>query len=237
MSTTATETQPCTKCGTEYPPDEFPKASSTYKLKDGTKRTRHYRLSYCFDCKRKQVNASAKTRRSSQPGYHTEWRKKNPELAKAKDDRYNRSEKGKAARRRYNRSPKGIRAYRRHARKKRMKERQERQMLAAALPAAVVRPYLSRMLREFQEPANNLAFGPGSHKGYDDLAELVGVHRDTLRHIDDGSRKQVTIEVADKLALHADFTLDELTDRAREWAMLTGDRWPKGYHGRAGISS
>jgi hypothetical protein len=39
----------------------------------------------------------------------------------------------------------------------------------------------------------------------------------------------VTVDVADRVCQHADFTLEELTERALEWAEVTGDPWPFGY--------
>lgn len=244
MTTQASEIQTCTKCGFEKAPEDFPKVKSTYRLKDGIKRVREYRLRYCKDCKRKQDTAKSARRRREQPDYQRQWRERNPDKVKAQQDKYNHSPGGKAARAKYAKTEKSKAAHQRYRQSRRgqatrrrahrKKAKLKRLALSANLPAEVVRPFLERLLLEYKTPATSLAVGEPPSKGYGELAVATGVHRDTIRHIMDGTRKGVAIEVIDKLALHADFTLEELTDRTREWAMLTGDRWPVGYHGRSG---
>lgn len=61
------------------------------------------------------------------------------------------------------------------------------------------------------------------------MADWTGVDEALMFRILDGKKKSVALDTADRLATHADFTLEEIYDRAAEWALLTGDKWPKGY--------
>jgi hypothetical protein len=78
---------------------------------------------------------------------------------------------------------------------------------------------------------------PGGEKGakskegpYKVLAEIVDISPDVLHDIANKKRlRSVSVENADKLAMHGDFSLDELYERAEEWAVLTGNDWPDGY--------
>lgn len=117
------------------------------------------------------------------------------------------------------------------------RERELRE-LAAPLPVEVVLPYLHGMLglRALEaDPAGNMGLCPKMREtdaryGINRLAAEAGINpRSLSRIMDDPACKSAALNVCDRLAMVGDFTLEELTDRAREWALLTGDPWPYGY--------
>jgi hypothetical protein len=85
------------------------------------------------------------------------------------------------------------------------------------IPTAVVKPFLDRMVA--------LA---GSRRA---LAAIIGVPERTLYAISHEERKGIRQATVDRLSVHGEFTLQEVLDRAKEWALLTGDPWPHGYEG------
>lgn len=174
-------------------------------------RGKTYRRRVCNVCERKrhrtpEARAAASARKARFRARHAEElreaeRQRNGQPARvASRKKYEQTEKGKAAQRRYK------------ARRKRM--------AVARLPYEVCAPYFERLLRymkaEYPDDALEV------------LAEWAGCPRDQLYRYTAGLRSSVPQEVMDALSLEADFTLDELIDRAREWALLTGDSWPMG---------
>lgn len=178
---------------------------------------------------RAKYNASEKGRAA---------RKRYQESAKGKKTitEYRESEGYKEHKRKYERSAKGKKKRRNW--EQRQREIQRRRLIAN-LPVAVVKPYVERVLREFGIPADSLARGLPSVKGekmddvqdqgHREMARALGVGEDTIRNVLRGRNKSVSLSFCDKLCAFADFSLEELTDRAEEWAFLTGDSWPMGY--------
>lgn len=223
MSAVLEATRTCKKCGALKPLSEYPWAQRTNK--DGSKS--RYRLRHCKDCERKKRREWRKRNAEDRRRYERQWRRQNPERAKAHDDKYNHSAKGRAARKRYEKTEKGKAAQRRY--KQRIKH------LTADLPIEVVRPYVLRMIKEAD--AERVSGGKMGARGRDGavakLAEIVGIPKHRLSDIAYKKRlKSVSVEDADILAMHGDFTLTELYERAEEWALLTGSKWPEGYHQR-----
>lgn len=117
--------------------------------------------------------------------------------------------------------------------------------LMAPIPAPVLARFLYPMLADAaltveDAPAEDvaaLAAGrrPESGKmwGIGRIARRTGVAERSLNRVLEATYKSVELEIADKLAAAGDFTLNELTDAAREWALLAGDPWPLGYRGVA----
>lgn len=112
----------------------------------------------------------------------------------------------KAARRRYRQTLKGKQADKRTKKKAQAK-------LKARIPTPVIQPFVEQMVRR-----------AGTLRA---VAEATGVHERRLREILRGRTKSVSIPICDSLSLHAEFTLQELVERAEEWALLTGNSWPR----------
>jgi hypothetical protein len=129
--------------------------------------------------------------------------------------RYSRSPAGKATAARYEGSPRAL------ARRRRWRKRR-RQWATHNLPVEVIQPFLARALHE---------------RSYLQIAEVTGVHDRNLRRYMRGEVKSVPQAEADKLCTIIDATLDELVLRAREWAELTGSKWPTGYHPRQVVAA
>jgi hypothetical protein len=116
----------------------------------------------------------------------------------------------------------------------------------ARLPREPVMPYLEWMVRiahqqvEDERSAGVVYSDTPRHprgaqgdtlKGYTRLAEWMGIDESTVRKLFTGRAATVSQYAIDGLACRpeAEFTLYEVLDRAREWAVLTGDSWPFGY--------
>lgn len=169
-------------------------------------------------------------------------RKKDPEKAKAAKRKYAHTEKGRRTRQAYRRSEKGRQIARNYAQSERGMAAQRRgeeayreklRGLTAALPIEVVRPFVQRMVIEAE--AEYISSGTRSATdgkgGYAILAKLIGIPKHRLRDIAKKKHlKSVNVKDADRLAMYGDFSLSELYERAEEWALLTGSKWPKGYH-------
>lgn len=227
----------CTKCERALPlvdPDtrqpNFKWVTSTYVLKStGEKKVRHYQLRYCMDCLREQTRLKSARRRREQPEYAKNWRDKNPDKVQATARRYNGSDKGKARHRRYNKSEKGKAAVARYRSKPRVKasrratdrryQRRKRAEWRANIPMAVVQPYVERVVRDMRTRGNTV----------EEICEVVGISKHVLEKVQQGRGRSVAQDFCDALALHGDFTLEEMYERAKEWALLTGDPWPVGY--------
>jgi hypothetical protein len=66
-----------------------------------------------------------------------------------------------------------------------------------------------------------------------ELARRLEVNEDYISDMRRGKKKRVTLDFVDRLAIHQGlFDLDEIRDRSREWAQLTGARWPEDYQPR-----
>lgn len=214
----------CKKCGRTKRIGLFPWAQRTNK--DGSKSK--YRLHHCKVCERKKRREWRRRNAEDRRAYERQWRKDNPQRAKAHDDKYNHSKKGRIVRKRYEGTNKGKAAQRRY--KQRIKH------LTADLPIEVVRPFVLRMIQVAD--AEHVSGGRMGAKSRDGavatLAEIVGIPKHRVYDIAYRKRlKSVNIEDADRLAMHGDFTLTELYDRAEEWALLSGSSWPQGYRKKA----
>ena len=101
----------------------------------------------------------------------------------------------------------------------------EEKAFSASIPVAVFRPYLEIALRQcsLYESAGGL--------GYSTLAGWTDVDERVFSRIMSESEEvyAISIDAVDRVCQKFDFTLDELTHRAFEWAELTGDPWPFGY--------
>lgn len=211
----------CKKCRRKKRIGLFPWAQRTNK--DGSKS--RYRLRHCQACERKKRKKWRREHAEERRAYERQWRKDNPKRAKKHDDKYNHSVKGRRARKRYEKTEKGRAAHARY--------RARLKLLTADLPIEVVRPYLLRMLNEAN--ANYVSGGrigaKSTEGGTAKLAEIVGIPKHRLHDIAHKQRlKSVSVDDCDRLAMHGDFSLVELYVRAEEWAALTGNNWPEGYH-------
>lgn len=119
--------------------------------------------------------------------------------------------------------------------------------IVAPLPAVAIRPLLVTVLAQC---APHTIDGLSSDqeqllrrwlKGqYNEGDQLIGVGRlSTISGVPERSifrmfqadAASMTLDLADRLFMHTDYTLDDLVDIASEWAMLTSDPWPIGYRG------
>lgn len=101
---------------------------------------------------------------------------------------------------------------------RRQPERLRELELVANLPVIVVQPYVEELLRR--------------HENLRALSQHAKVQERELRRILKSQKQQVGLRTCDLLSVIGDFTLDELAERAREWADLTGNEWPIGFHPR-----
>jgi hypothetical protein len=125
--------------------------------------------------------------------------------------RNNHLPSSKAARRRYRKTKKGKRTGRRskiRARRKALR------LLTAPVPVEIIQPYLTRLLETRTQRGLELE---------------TGVSARTQHAILKGERRGATLETLDGLAQTGEFTVEEIYDRAKEWAFLTKDSWPDGY--------
>ena len=168
---------------------------------------REYLLSYCRECGRE---ARRKTRAKNPDIYRENtqrWRAKNPEGRKRLDRRYNSTDAG---RRRLKRA-----------------ERLSRILAVAPIPTPVVKPFVEQACRELARFAGDNV--KGEIPGQTQLAEATGVNQRRIYDILNNKSRSVSIDIADALCTEIGTSLPELVERAREWAVLTGDPWPHGY--------
>lgn len=234
------------KCGRRWPwtAEYWP----TYKRNGETRL-----LGTCRECLRKKQRERARANPEQVRARKQRWRERNPGAEHEHVKKYNITEKGRERTRRYNNSdqgrrvkeewlqtPEGKRSRRRAIRNYSAKMKRARQLArlkaTAAIPNAVVRPYVLAMLRRI---AVDLPEGRPDQKwtGIGELSTSTGVSDKQLRRILNETQKMVELDVCDRLSLCEDFTLEELSQRAEEWATLTGDDWPIGYHKRGGFTS
>lgn len=234
----------CRRCGRGWPrtSEFFP----SYR-RAGVKKL----LGTCRECERARQRQLREENPEAVRARKERWRQRNPGAEAEHQKRYNDSEKGKASKRRYAQTEKGQAATRRYRRTKKgrrmlqrarrngLKRRQalrerERMELEAAIPGPVLLPFIQEMLHDVRvsvgAPPENFR---GKYWGIGVLEARTGVSARLLALILDGKKRSVTLEICDRLQLQSDFTLGELTDRAREWALLTGDPWPRGYTGQS----
>lgn len=143
-------------------------------------------------------------------------RTEDPEGARQRDKEHRKTDSYQRAQTRYRAKPK---ARRKDGARVRRYRRRQRLIQMANIPVPVIRPFVAVMAKDVG--------------GQRELARRTGVHERLIWAIIKEERKGMTIDTCDKLAVYSGlFTLDELAERAREWAQLTGDRWPVGYHPR-----
>lgn len=159
------------------------------------------------------------------------------------DREYRKSERGKASTQRYRETPAGRRAeakarrnrklkLKRERREKRKQRELEQKKLTANIPSPVLKPYIEKLLREFGIPLDSPEVRQRGTMGLQALADAVDVDATVLRRVLKGQSRSVEIHTVDQISTYADFSLDELVERAEEWALLTGDPWPKGYYSK-----
>lgn len=97
--------------------------------------------------------------------------------------------------------------------------------LRTGIPVEVFKPYLEWVLTSCKQHTRT------GEPGISVLAEWTDIDDRVFSRVLTGYEGvyTVTVDVADRVCQHADFTLDELTERALEWADVTGDPWPFGY--------
>lgn len=212
-------------------------------------------LGTCRECLRRKQRERAKTAagRRKTRARRRRWRERNPgaeyehtlkynhtDKGRERTRRYNNSEKGRAVKEAYLATPEGQASRQRALRKYRAKRKQAarlaRAKLTAALPLAVVRPFVLAMLQRVAVDLPESTRVERKWMGIGELADLTGVSEKQLRRILNETVKMVELDVCDRLQTHEDWNLGELVSRAEEWALLTGDAWPVGYHRRGGFT-
>ncbi len=96
--------------------------------------------------------------------------------------------------------------------------------MKTGIPVEVFKPYLEWVLQYCVQYGR-------CETGVSVLAEWTDTDERVFSRVIQGADGvyTVTVDVADRVCQHADFTLEELTERALEWAEVTGDPWPFGY--------
>ncbi len=62
------------------------------------------------------------------------------------------------------------------------------------------------------------------------MADVVGISSRSLSNILDETRGSISLEVCDKIALHGDFSLNEMFEDTIEWAKEHPEKhWPEDY--------
>lgn len=204
-------------------------------------RPRSKSSTYCKECGAKKAREEYDKHPERCRKRGRRWRKEHRDKALASQKKYRESERGKKKRRAYRNSPKGKEVYdtwRKSPKGKKahhaaeVRYRRKLRSLTANLPIEVVRPFVARMVKEAdaEHVPGGIKGARSKGSGYRELARITGVSKDTIWDIvNKESLKSVDIGVADKFAMHGDFTLDELYARAEEWAFLTKSPWPEGY--------
>jgi len=175
----------------------------------------------CRHCERIRKHRDYLNRKPVQAARHRERMATEPEYRRREEERVKKWKAEHPDRvlehtRRRNAKPEQKRAqklYRRRVRKRFLQEAR------AGIPTCIVQPYLAAMV--------NRASG-----GVVEVATRTGIPERTLQQVLKLRTKSVHYVLVDLLAQHEDFSLQELMQRAREWALLTGDDWPKGYTSR-----
>ena len=195
-----------------------------------------YRLKACIECERAESRRRWREKRPERLEYQRNYRKRNkgnPEFRAAdnaaKRDRYAndptyRARRKQIARERYAKIKTGEHVpvpatNGRNPEPVEPKVSEADRVWGVNLPVAVVAPVLEVVKRTYAG-------------GVEGMAEIIGVSDTTLSKIlkPNGKKTEVSIDIADRIVLHSDFNLEDLYDRAAEWAHLTGDPWPKGYN-------
>lgn len=97
--------------------------------------------------------------------------------------------------------------------------------LIAEIPSEVLKPYLETAIRELDQPDEKGLLGGGVSR----LARLTGVSERRISEVRNGGKASMNLDMVDKIAARCHFTLEEITERTREWALLTGADWPVDY--------
>jgi DNA-binding XRE family transcriptional regulator len=98
----------------------------------------------------------------------------------------------------------------------------------ANLPVEIVKPYTVRVYQQFkvtkrENPQTNWP-------GIAEMADVLGLTTKSLGQILNEQRKSFTLELCDKIALHGDFSINEMWEDTLEWAFANPKaNWPKDY--------
>lgn len=120
------------------------------------------------------------------------------------------------------------RAYqRRYNKKRREKARRARRELMAPIPTAVLEPIVRVLCRWGAADQEGMTTGV---LGTAVVATRTGLSARRIYAILHREGKSCSLDTVEAICNAYDFiSLDELRERTREWAQLTGDPWPDGY--------
>lgn len=206
---------------------EYKDGKAQFKVSTSNKNGKIYMSNQCNECAKETNRRSYRARKKSTIKRVKRWKRDNPErvaqyreaerLKQRERDRIRQQDpewraKNQARMRDYYQRNK-------EAEKARTKEykRKKRIEFQADLPLEVIVPFLQEAVQVF------------GHSAY---ARLVGFNEKRLRTLlEGGPGTAVSVALADKLAMASGgrFTLEELHDRTKEWAFLTGMPWPEAY--------
>jgi hypothetical protein len=202
------------------------------------KRPRHRNRTYCKKCEATRARKYYRGHKKQERARVADYRERHPDRVEDSRKRHRESEKGQRVRREYRLSEKGKKHHKRYAQSARGRQKMQEanaryrakiRGLTAKLPTEVVQPFVIRMVKDAElRVLHGRGRGGQQESGITRLADICGLKKEDVNNIFAARVKSVKVEVADKLAMHGDFTLMELYDRAAEWAQLTGSDWPNG---------
>lgn len=99
--------------------------------------------------------------------------------------------------------------------------------IIADLPSEIVKPVVEDIMKKYRFTGirNN-----AKYPGLKSMSRACHVQERTITDILDGTKKKVSLEIADKLTVNSQYDLDTLYEDAIEWAKKNPNkRWPEKY--------
>jgi len=96
----------------------------------------------------------------------------------------------------------------------------------ANLPVEVVKPYVKIVYNEFKltKRKDSRVIWPG----ISEMATITGISSKSISDILSEKRNSVSVDMCDRIALHADFSLDQIFEDTIEWAEKHPEKkWPE----------